>query len=617
MAKLNDNGESRKGLHCDKSLNIRNNDLILTLDICTFVIRNIFYMSGTLFRYLILFFFLFCAFGAYAQIDYKTDQIIVELSEGYGYEELIHVLSSNRNYVATIERKLAQSRHIYLLKCRKEEQSILLRELALDDMFDQVFPPRIISTRKKPNDPKYTEQWTLNKIGLENAWDYTTGGQTADGDEIVVAVLDDGFFLDHPDFEGNIYSNPHDLEGDMNGDGCPGDCGVDDDGDGFVDEDWLGREPGDPGYDTSYRNDDDENGYKDDTNGLNPKTGNDDHPSRSHGSSVSGIIGAKSDNDIGVSSINWNVKIMPLSGGLSEADVIESYFYLIDMRRKYNESNGEKGAFVVACNYSLGIDNGDPDDFKIWCSLYDDMGEQGIINTVATSNSNYNVDVEGDIPSLCPSKYIIAVTSTDELDNFAESAFGPINIDMAAPGEQSYTIAPTKADGYGTFPGTSAATPHVAGAIGLLYSIPCPEFIEYFKTNPSKVDSLAQLVINTGDQLPSLAGLTKSEKRLNVFNAMQELNRFCGSNGADVEVFDLFPNPAYDFLNFSFYADPVEKIYVEIYNILGQKVSSTQVLFPLFQEPQSTINIEGLAPGLYYLSINQGKTRVAAKFIKG
>ena len=106
-------------------------------------------MSATLFRYLILFFLLSYAFGAYAQSDYKTDQIIVELSEGYGYEELTYVLSSNRNYVASIERKLAQSRHIYLLKCRKEEQSSLLRELALDDMFHQVFPPRIISTRKK------------------------------------------------------------------------------------------------------------------------------------------------------------------------------------------------------------------------------------------------------------------------------------------------------------------------------------------------------------------------------------------------------------------------------------------------------------------------------------
>ncbi len=404
--------------------------------------------------------------------------------------------------------------------------------------------------------------------------------------------------------------------GDANSDDCPGDCGVDDDGDGLIDEDGFGKEKGDPLYDPSFRDDDDENGYIDDIVGLNASLSTDAHIQLNHGSGSSGIIGAKTNNTNGIASVNWNTKILPISSGLKEADIIETYNYITDMRRLYNETDGEKGAFIVACNYSLGVDFGSPSDFPIWCSLYDKMGEQGIINVSAVSNSNYNIDIEGDITSLCDSDYLIAVTSTDADDNFADAAFGRENVDIAGPGEDAFSLRPTSSSGYGRFSGTSAAAPHVAGVLGLIYSLDCPEFLTYFKENPSKVDSLAELIIQSGDELSSLNSLVRSEKRINAFNAMLEISKFCGGTSGEVNLTTVYPNPVGNVLTYRFAADPSEKIYLKIYNILGQLMMESEQTFPLFETPEGSINTSDLTTGMYFLSLQQGRNVSTSKFYK-
>lgn len=550
------------------------------------------------------------------QDDIVDQQFIVELEEDFEFEDL-EIQVQRQSESILILRKISQSEPMFLLQSNSREiRNRLVQDFKTLSIVKHVFKNEAVELRKSPDDPKFSVQWTMGKIGLEQAWEITTGGTSADGDEIIVAVLDDGFDIEHEDLIDNWYNNPHDQAGDMNNDGCPGDCGVDDDGDGLIDEDNMGREPGDPGYNSTFRNDDDENGYKDDTRGLNPKTGTDTHPYKSHGSSVAGIVGAKGDNGIGVTGVNWNVKILPISEGLTIADVIEAYNYLADLRKLYNNSDGDKGTFIVSCNFSAGISNAWPDDYRPWCDMYDIMGEQGILNVVAVPNAAVNIDNEGDIPSLCESEYMIAVTSTNEADDLAEAGFGSDNVDIAAPGEESYTVDPILSAGYGSFPGTSAATPHVAGAIGLLYSIPCDNFLNYFKENPSKVDSLATIILRSGDPIVSMKGLTKSETRLNVYNTMIELSLFCGGSTEDIQISNLSPNPATNEISIEFSADPREEIYVEIYNILGQKMSSKVMNFPLFEEPKLTVNTEFLNTGMYFISLVQGKKRVALKFYK-
>ncbi len=557
---------------------------------------------------------LFC-FGLKAQ-KIVPNELIVRLAEGKSMNDLNQFLGQTRNpNTLQISRKLSQTEEIYLLKTN-DNSPANPESIQSNPLFRDVTPSRMAELREKPNDLLYGQQWNLEIMDLESAWDITTGGQTIEGDEIVVAVLDDGFYLDLEDWGDNLYANPHEAEGDANNDGCPGNCGEDDDGDGLIDEDNMGREPGDPGYNAEFANDDDENGYIDDIHGLNAGFQSDEHREESHGTSSASIVGAKSNNEIGVASVNWDIKVLPLSSGLIESDIIETYAYITEMRRLYNETNGEKGAFIVACNYSLGVDFAFPEDFPIWCEAYDKLGEQGIISVSAVSNSNFNIDTQGDIPSLCQSDYLITATSTDVDDVFAESAFGLQNVDIAGPGELAYTVRATSDSGYGIFTGTSAAAPHIAGLIGLLYSVDCPEFISYFKENPSKVDSLAQLVIWSGDQLESLSGLVRSESRVNAFKAMIEVSKWCGGSSNEIEISNLFPNPATQDIIFDFLADPTEEIHINIYNTLGESVYALDKLFPLFQEPQGTISTRDFIPGIYFLTIQQGRSFASRKFIK-
>jgi len=134
-----------------------------------------------------------------------------------------------------------------------------------------------------PNDARFSEQWNMYNAGQAAyyyALEYDLDGESGadvealeawriiDTSEIVVAVIDSGIDYNHPDLKDNIWRNPIEEPNDANGDGYPGIQGVDDDGDGLIDEDSEGNEPGDPNYTNDLVNDDDENGYEDDIYGY-------------------------------------------------------------------------------------------------------------------------------------------------------------------------------------------------------------------------------------------------------------------------------------------------------------------------------------------------------------
>ncbi len=100
----------------------------------------------------------------------------------------------------------------------------------------------------------------------------------------------------------------------------------------------------------------------------------------------------------------------------SEASVVSAYNYPLTMRMLYNTTGGESGAFVVATNASLGIDNADASNYPIWCAVYDTLGEEGILSCGATANNNVNIDVVGDMPTGCASPYMAAVTASNNND---------------------------------------------------------------------------------------------------------------------------------------------------------------------------------------------------------
>ena len=88
----------------------------------------------------------------------------------------------------------------------------------------------------------------------------------------------------------------------------------------------------------------------------------------------------------------------------------------------YNETDGEEGAFVVATNSSWGIDNAPASEAPLWCAMYDTLGQYGILSAGATTNTNTDVDFEGDLPTSCPSEYLLSVTNMNHNDEKEEAA---------------------------------------------------------------------------------------------------------------------------------------------------------------------------------------------------
>ena len=336
-----------------------------------------------------------------------------------------------------------------------------------------------------PDDPYYEFQWAPAIMSLPQAWEeYTTGGITATGDTIVVAVIDGGADWTHEDL--NCWENRHEIPNN----------GIDDDG----------------------------NGYIDDFHGWNAYNHNGYVGSSYHGTHVSGIVGAVGNNGKGVCGVNWDVKIMSIGGSSgNESIVVEAYAYALEMRARYNETDGEEGAFIVATNSSFGVDYGNPDDYPIWCSMYDEMGNVGILSCGAGPNLNVNVDVVGDVPSTCPGDYLIGITNTTSADEkYGSAGYGINNIDIGAPGTSIYSTTPN--NGYNNSTGTSMATPQVTGTIALMYAALPEEMMQICKNDPANFClSVKYHLLNGADHLPSLDGLVASGRRLNAYGAIESI----------------------------------------------------------------------------------------------
>ncbi len=431
-----------------------------------------------------------------------------------------------------------------------------------------------------PDDPQFSLQNDMDLIGLPAAWDLSTGGLTVRGDTIVVAVIDDGYQLDHEDLVENLWHNFGEIPND----------GIDNDN----------------------------NGYVDDYTGVNITTGNDMHPVLHHGTSVSGIIGAKGDNGKGTCGVNWNVKLMLISHNYHVSALAEAYQYVVDMRKKYNESNGKEGAFVVAVNLSSGIPYGWAENFPIWCSMYDKLGAQGILGVCSTSNNDNNADASGDLPARCTSPFTIIVTNVGPDDEKMENAgYGRISVDLGAPGENSLTTDISNT--YTYFTGTSAAAPHVAGTVALLYSHACTSFFDSLHTNPGLIATrIKKIILNSGTPNTSLENITLSGKRLQTDAALQALMNECVDDDQTKALIRFIaPNPTKNGVIKLFFEAPDEStdIFVEVYSIIGVKVRRSVISKEEYRQGFLTINTSTLPVGLYIISLHSGSQFDSTKLV--
>ncbi|MBK9721580.1 MAG: S8 family serine peptidase [Saprospiraceae bacterium] len=415
-----------------------------------------------------------------------------------------------------------------------------------------------------PNDSAYLAQYNMELMKFDEIWCYATSGLSPFGDTIVVGAIDNGFSYWLTDMIPNIYANR--LEIPDNG------------------------------------KDDDLNGYRDDYYGLNAKISSegDNHQGDTHGTEVISVIGAKGNNRVGISGTNQNIKILLCSANSSD-ELVKCYHYFVKMKRDYLNSGGKKGAFIVSSNLSAGFD-AFPDDLPLVCQAYDSLGSVGILNAVATVNENENIDIVGDVPGLCPSSSLIVVTNTNRSDQkVTDAGYSKVNVDLGACGEGIPML-----DISGNIreeSGCSFSSPHVAGAISLLYQF-CPILTTLNKTKPqSAVSVLHDILLNCGDPLSSLKDVTKSGNRLNIYKALVCLNNYCQDSITDKRPVVLYNNFGSGPVKLKFTPEQFGKYNLFIYNNLGQFIQKQEINYTPDEDYYFLIDINSWPSGVYHVYI--------------
>ncbi len=429
---------------------------------------------------------------------YVEGQIMIRLAGSKTLAEAKQAVNG-KNFEVT--EALVPSLNLFLVKLKGIKVGQALNQMNhLNDVIyaqaDHLVTPR----ETKPDDAEFDQQWGMLNgaksgadISATKAWDIGQGGVDRDGNELVVAVVDGGMDIKHKDLVDNLWVNKEEIP----------DNGIDDDGNGFVD----------------------------DVNGWNAYNDSGTIPAERHGTHVAGIIGAHGNNGTHVAGVNWKVKLMAVAASSSKTSVIaKGYGYVIAQKKLWIETSGKKGANIVATNSSFGVDYADcaSGEFPAWNDLYNEMGRLGILSAAATANLNIDVDAKGDVPTGCSSEFIIKVTNTDSNDKKnSGAAYGKTMVEIGAPGTQILSTLPN--DKTGKLTGTSMATPHVAGAVAFLHSVASSKLHASVMQDPAAgARAIKALMLASVDKLEELEGKTVSGGRLNLFSAASAANRFDG-----------------------------------------------------------------------------------------
>ena len=348
-----------------------------------------------------------------------------------------HKVSSTRSLIKNSENTILDN--IYLLSVPTDSDILyIVNDYSSNPDVEYAEPNYLIGLFGIPNDEKFSNQWFLHNTGhsggtndadidAPEAWDIETGNSN-----VIIAIIDTGVDYTHPDLVDNIWINEDEIP----------DNDIDDDGNGFIDDD--------KGWDFVGESI------------VFPKPDNDPLDDFGHGTHCAGLASAVTNNSVGIASLGWNCKIMSIrvGGGIGLVNLlatVEGIDYAVN-----------NGADVISMS------------FGSWSSsdlLKDAMSfiyQHGVVAVAAAGN---NPLMDECYPAKIDS--VIGVAATDKYDRKAYfSTYGGW-IDVAAPGVEIYSTLPTYyvtinfagySMNYDYLEGTSMSTPIVAGLAGLLLS---------------------------------------------------------------------------------------------------------------------------------------------------
>lgn len=354
----------------------------------------------------------------------------------------------------------------------------LLERISADSSVDYVEPNWLYQRQASPNDPYLNDLWGMqgaattpanaNGSGALALWN---AGLRCDS-QVVVGIVDEGLMISHPDLKANVWVNPGEYGKT---------AGVDDDGNGYVD---------------------DVNGWDFNAKDASVYDGGDDD----HGSHVSGTVAASIGNGLGVFGVCptarlIGAKFLGKRGGTT-VNAVLAVKYLTDLKTRH-------GLRLVASNNSWGGGGYSQ-------ALYDAIAAAGaadILFVAAAGNAGVNIDSSPSYPASYALANVLAVAALDKAGAKASfSNWGASTVAIAAPGVGILSTVPTRkgAASYASYSGTSMATPHVTGAAAFYASLnPCASAAQIRSALLAKATAVPALAsyVQNGRRL-SLAGFT-------------------------------------------------------------------------------------------------------------
>ena len=403
------------------------------------------------------------------KLTHVSGEVIVKFKRGIGHDKKLSLHKKAKTKIKKTIKRL----NIDLVKSLNNETTeVLLKRYKNNPNVEYVEPNGIVQIQLTPNDPRFSEQWGLESVtnidvDAPEAWDIQTGASS-----VVVATIDTGVDYTHEDLAANMWVNPGEIPAN----------GIDDDNNGYIDDirgwDFLNND-NDPA---------------------------DDH---GHGTHVSGIIAASTNNATGIAGVSWQSRIMPLKthsqhGFGSIFDAAEALVYAVDMGASV--TNNSYGCLSESCFSSTFED------------ALDYAEQNNVLSIIAAGNYRSDNDITAFYPCNSENNALLCVAASEPSDNLAWfSNYGSNHVGLAAPGFDILSTVPgtgnsccSDPSGYMLLSGTSMATPFVAGAAAVILS----------QHPGSQYESIKSIIMGSTIDSVNYADKVRSQGRLNLFNAI-------------------------------------------------------------------------------------------------